>query len=102
MAIERSGEHAVIAHLLTVSDVAALCQVNAKTVQRAIRAGRLRASQLGARGAYRLRREDVDAWIDGSTVRVPQLGSPVDAEVRPRPMPRGRLVVGHAVGRVGS
>lgn len=54
--------------LLTVGDVAEMCQVHRKTVTRAIRSGRLRAARLGARGAYRLRPDDVDAWIAGSVV----------------------------------
>ena len=54
--------------LLTVEDVAEMCQVHRKTVTRAIRSGRLRAARLGARGAYRLRADDVDAWIAGSLV----------------------------------
>ena len=49
--------------LLTVGDVAKQCQVSRKTVTRAILSGRLCASRLGARGAYRIRPEDVDRWV---------------------------------------
>jgi excisionase family DNA binding protein len=54
--------------LYTVEQVATLCQVSVKTVYRAIWHGRLRASQLGVGAAYRMRLEDVQAWVDGSTV----------------------------------
>lgn len=91
MGAERMSE------LLTVGDVAELCKVNAKTVQRAIRAGRLRASQLGARGAYRVRPEDVDAWIDGSRVPAVPLAAPVALDVPPLRARGGRLVVREAV-----
>src|SRR4051812_29859381 len=55
--------------LLTVGDVAEMCQVHRKTVTRAIRAGRLRAARLGARGAYRLRHDDVERWLTESLVQ---------------------------------
>ena len=55
--------------LLTVGDVAEMCQVHRKTVTRAIQAGRLRAARLGARGAYRLRPDDVERWFVESTVK---------------------------------
>jgi excisionase family DNA binding protein len=48
---------------MTVSEVAEMCRVHPKTVARAIHRGELRAARLGARGAYRLRPSDVDAWI---------------------------------------
>jgi excisionase family DNA binding protein len=56
--------------LLKPNDVAELCQVSTKTVLRAIRAGRLPACRLGSRGAYRIRREDLDAWLGASPVEV--------------------------------
>ena len=49
--------------LLTPTDVAEHCQISTKTVLRAIQSGRLRASRLGSRGAYRMRVEDVDEWL---------------------------------------
>lgn len=59
--------------LLDVADVAAYCSVSAKTVYRAIESGRLRAARLGDGGAYRIRREWADAWIDDSAVEPARL-----------------------------
>ena len=69
---------------------------------RAIAAGRLRASRLGQRGAYRLRAADVDAWLDAATVDVPPR-----AAIRVPEMSRllsptptgGRLLVSDEMGR---
>jgi excisionase family DNA binding protein len=61
--------------LLTVGEVAEMCQVHRKTVTRAIRIGRLRAARLGVRGAYRLRPDDVDEWIASSVVEPEAVGS---------------------------
>ena len=71
--------------LLTPAEVADYCHISSKTVLRAIRAGRLRASQLGARGAYRMRMQDVDAWIGDTTVP--------PAPPRHRPTPSSTLHV---------
>jgi excisionase family DNA binding protein len=54
--------------LYTVEQVATLCKVSVKTVYRALWHGRLRASQLGVGAAYRMKAEDIQDWIDGSTV----------------------------------
>ena len=54
--------------LLTPADVAERCQISTKTVLRAIRSGRLRASRLGERGAYRIRVADLDAWLQAVVV----------------------------------
>lgn len=62
--------------LLTVGDVAEMCQVHRKTVTRAIRSGRLRATRLGTRGAYRLRPDDVDRWLADSVVQPARVASP--------------------------
>lgn len=62
--------------LLTVGNVAEMCQVHRKTVTRAIRSGRLRAARLGARGAYRLRPEDVDRWLADRVVEPVAVASP--------------------------
>ena len=61
---------------MTVGDVAEMCQVHRKTVMRAIRSGRLRAARLGARGAYRLRPDDVDQWVADSVVQPVAVASP--------------------------
>ena len=71
--------------LLTPAEVADYCHISSKTVLRAIRPGRLRASQLGTRGAYRMRKEDVDAWIGATTVP--------PASPRPRQTPSSPLSV---------
>ena len=52
-------------------EIAERCQVSTRTVMRAIRSGQLRASRLGARGAYRVRPEDLEAWIVATTVLPP-------------------------------
>ena len=62
--------------LRTPADVAERCQISAKTVLRAIHAGRLRASRLGESGAYRMRDADIDAWIE-ETVVAPQRRAPI-------------------------
>ena len=48
--------------LLKPIDVARRAQISTKTVLRAIKSGRLRASRLGEHGAYRIRESDYDAW----------------------------------------
>lgn len=78
--------------LLTVGDVAEMCQVHRKTVTRAIRSGRLRAARLGARGAYRLRPDDVEQWVADSAVE------PV-ASVAARARRPGVLLVDGSTGR---
>lgn len=96
--------------LLTPTEVADFCHISSKTVLRAIRAGRLRASQLGSRGAYRMRIQDVEAWIGATTV--PPASSPnrqtsastLDmAELRAAPVGRGgnagRLLLTSDMGR---
>jgi len=84
--------------LLTPADVAERFQISTKTVLRAIRSGRLCAYRLGARGAYRMRAADVEAWLDASQVQavvvplrprepVPAPPAPVDGRLR---VPRSR------------
>lgn len=70
--------------LLTPTEVADLCGVSTKTVLRAIRSGSLGASRLGSRGAYRIRPDDVDRWLD--TMRVvpaPKAESSNSSPLRP-------------------
>ena len=49
------------ARFLTVQEVADLMRVSSMTVYRLIKAGELRALQIGK--SYRLREEDVDAFL---------------------------------------
>ena len=79
--------------LLTVGDVAKQCQVSRKTVTRAILDGRLCASRLGARGAYRIRPADVERWLEESVIR-PAAPTPIQ---RPR---RGTLRLEPGDGRL--
>lgn len=91
--------------LLTISDVAELVQCSSKTVKRAIDAGHLRAAQLAKRGTWRIRSEDVDAWIELRSTRTPtpphepariQIGRPRRGS---RGATHGRLAVGDDMGR---
>jgi len=50
-----------VGRLLTVRDVAWLCQVHPMTVYRAVWTGELRAVRI--RRMLRFRQEDVDAWL---------------------------------------
>jgi excisionase family DNA binding protein len=87
--------HSPLPWLLRTEDVAELCQVSSKTVQRAIRSGRLPAYRLGKRNAYRIRPDDVEAWLQSSRVlgRASDPAS-VDQLVLPlQPRERGRLAV---------
>ena len=54
--------------LLTPAEVADYCRVSSRTVRRAIQNGSLRASRLGSRSAYRVRFQDIEAWIVATTV----------------------------------
>ena len=87
--------------MLTPADVARRCQISTKTVLRAIHSGRLRAFRLGSRGAFRLRPSDVEQWIDGSLVEVPDAaGTPTVAlAAEARAAVRGRLVVPPTMAR---
>jgi len=53
--------------LMTVDQVAAYLQLNKLTVYRYIREGRIPAARLGK--AYRIRKADVDAFLEQNTVR---------------------------------
>ena len=87
--------------LLTPGDVAAPCQISAKSVLRAIHRGQLRAYRLGERGAYRLRERDVDAWLEQAIVAPAtpsKLLSPA-APVVTGPVIAGRLRLTPDMGR---
>lgn len=89
-----------VSELLTVEDAAERARVHPETVKRAIRSGRLRASRLGERGAYRIREEWFDEWIDGQSVAADySVLDPRDA-VRRSPRRRGRLAVGERMGKL--
>ena len=83
--------------LLTPTQVAARCQISAKTVLRAIQSGRLSASRLGTRGAYRITVSAVDEWVASATVRPsrtprPEVPLPELPSAAPAPV-AGRLSV---------
>ena len=54
----------ILPTLLTVAQVARACQVSTRTIRRAIAAGELEAFQLARRGTWRIRPEDVSAWLE--------------------------------------
>jgi excisionase family DNA binding protein len=88
--------------LLRPVDVAELCQVSTKTVLRAIRNGRLRAYRLGARAAYRIRPDDVEAWLRSSPVARRDHasdGAEEAMQLARQPGERGRLAVDGEVTR---
>ncbi len=86
--------------LLTVDEAAGRAQVHPETVKRAIRSGRLRASRLGERGAYRIRQEWFDDWIDTQAVTVDASANDGRPRVARGPRSRGRLAVQDGMGRV--
>jgi excisionase family DNA binding protein len=67
---------------LSVAEVARLCHVTKKTVYGAISRNELVASRLGSR--FRVRRSDVDAWLDRTRVEPPAKGSTRILKSRPR------------------
>ena len=87
---EVGDETTEIFELLTTAEVAARVRKHPKTVERAIRDGRLRAraSQAPDRGPYGVAPEWIDEWIFGA--------------VRAAALPAGGSVEGTEVGEVGS
>ncbi len=92
--------------LLTPAEVADYCRVSSKTVLRAIKSGTLRASRLGSRSAYRIRFQDIEAWIVATTVlpshtvTPPRIAPPaIPPERRYRHSANGRLTVTKDMGR---
>ena len=57
--------------LLTVGEVAALMRVSNMTVYRLIKAGQLAAIRVGKN--YRIRRSDVDRYLDERAVRIEEV-----------------------------
>lgn len=86
--------------LLTVEEAAGRAQVHPETVKRAIRSGRLRASRLGERGAYRIREKWFDEWVDGQSVAVDTSADHRHVGVAQGSPRRGRLAVEKGMGRV--
>ena len=99
--------------LLTIDQVADLCQVSTKTVYRAIRSGALTACQLGKGGAYRVKPEEMEVWIEACSGRAapahpatPDGGNPAAAQrtragrrTSARGTDKGRLRVAPGMGR---
>src|SRR4051812_9040859 len=88
--------------LLTIDQVASLCQVSTKTVYRAIRRGALRASRLGAGGAYRGRPEAMERGIDARAQPAARRSAqPPGPTPQPRPPPP-RRAGGASLGRAAG
>ena len=89
--------------LLTPQDIADRCQISAKTVLRAIRAGRLRACRLGTRGGFRIHPADAETWIASCMVE-PRPAAPPPAPLAdavPAPIP-GALKLTPGMGRTSA
>jgi excisionase family DNA binding protein len=67
---------------LTTDEVLEYLQVNLRTVYRLISAGKLPAVRVGRQ--WRLRRSDIDAWLDTQRVRTTRPASAPTAEPAPR------------------
>jgi excisionase family DNA binding protein len=98
--------------LLTIDQVADLCQVSTKTVYRAIRSGALKACRLGKGGAYRVKPEEMESWIEAcsgaaaappsepsSAAAVPPQRTRGDRRSGGRTSDKGRLRVAPGMGR---
>lgn len=68
---------------VTVAELATRLQVSSRTVTRAIDRGDLRASRLADRGCWRIRPEDVDAWLEARANRPRHAGPEAPAPARP-------------------
>jgi excisionase family DNA binding protein len=77
-------EYSWPADLMTVSQVAAMVLLTPKTVRQHIRGGHLRAVRRHARGGYRVRREDAQAWAAAHVVRAERKGKSIDQLVAAR------------------
>ncbi|HEV2786185.1 MAG TPA: helix-turn-helix domain-containing protein [Solirubrobacteraceae bacterium] len=108
MALDAANDSAP--RLLTIDQVAELCQVSTKTVYRAIRRGALKASRLGRGGAYRVKPEEMESWIEACTdaaepAAAPTHSAPTASPTTPRPSGQrsetddGRLTVVTGMGR---
>jgi excisionase family DNA binding protein len=96
----------IVVQLLTPVEVAEQCRLSTKTVLRAIHSGRLRASRLGERAAFRVRPADVEAWIEACVVPPPAIApeSPTPAAALQAAtladIEAGRLVLTPEMGRI--
>lgn len=54
--------------LLRVSDVAERCKISVGSVYAAIQAGKLKAARLGSRKALRIKVEEMEKWIQNTTL----------------------------------
>jgi len=64
---------------LTLQETAAYARCRTVTLAREIRAGRLNASRLASRRAWRLRVADIDRWMSGDGGEKPVLRVPSHA-----------------------
>jgi excisionase family DNA binding protein len=71
--------------LLTLPEVAAILRVHYLTVYRRVRSGEIPAHKIG--GAYRVRRRDLDEWLERPSASFPRRGAG-----RSWPSHRGRLL----------
>lgn len=87
-----SSDVVITGQLLTLEEVAGRLQISVRTVQRAIADGGLRASQVGAGscGAWRVRGEDLDAWLEARANRPRTAAASSDLPVIPGPRRGGR------------
>lgn len=105
---DQRTEAAKVLGVLTLEQAAEVCGVHPKTVQRAISAGDLRASQVAKRGAWVIAVEDFYDWLDRRANRpravpaaepiqpVPAAAPPLRRRGSP---PAGRLSVTDGMGR---
>jgi len=88
--------------LLTPAQAGERCRICAKTVLRAVHAGRLRAYRLGEKAAYRIAVEDLEAWVEQSVVtpaRPARASPPSAAPLRAdEQQPMGRLTLTPEIG----
>jgi excisionase family DNA binding protein len=78
--------------LLTIEQVAELCQVSTKTVYRAIRSGALKACRLGRGGAYRVKPEEMEIWIETCSAAPAPASAPAALPSRATPSRPSRAV----------
>lgn len=65
-ALRHGGEYLTKSEYLSKAEAGEIVSLNPKTIEREIQRGRLRAFKLA--GRVRIRREDLEAWIEASQV----------------------------------